>query len=361
MHYSHYDIEDFASDPAFRQWVLTPNPDLIFFWETWLADHSHKRTVIEAARMLVVTCHFMETDFSAVERENLLLKIEQKIREAAPSDEGLPKTFKHYETQYFQTDRRAGITTRKWQVKVAAVMIGILALSGIVIPLTQEKTSAPGRRVQHFEKNNAPGTYSLLLPDGSVAILNAHSTLLYPAEFDGNIREVRLSGEAFFEIVKNPEKPFVVRTSDITTRALGTSFNVSAYPQSTGTTVCLVSGKVEVESHETRSTPVMLAPGEAAQYDKSSGKIVKRAFSYLEEVAWKDGTLSFKNTPLREVFDQLELRYGVKIHCKEIPKKAKSISGGFTGVPLNQVLESIGFAVNFDFEIKGQDVYVKFK
>lgn len=195
------------------------------------------------------------------------------------------------------------------------------------------------------------------LNDGSVAILNANSSITYPREFSDTVRLVQMKGEVFFEVAKNKEKPFIVQTSKLNTTALGTSFNIQAYDD-TSQEVSLITGKVKVESFE-NDLIGYLNPGEAIQFNNGENR--KTIFDPLTKVLWTEGIIYFNKTSLSDCFKTLEQWYGVKIEIDggELNQKRK-VSGKFDNDYLTNVLNSISYAHQFKYEIHKERVHITF-
>lgn len=162
---------------------------------------------------------------------------------------------------------------------------------------------------------------SITLPDQSQIELNENSTLSYT--FDGNIRKVVLSGEAFFDVEKDPEHPFVIETGEVQTRVLGTSFNIRAYPDEAKVKVSVKTGRVEVRKVE--KTPqqenpaLVLLPGNTGVYANESATLEKAQDVATEDVdSWQQGTIAFPNgTALSEVIPAVEKFYNIQIDADE--------------------------------------------
>lgn len=155
----------------------------------------------------------------------------------------------------------------------------------------------------------------LELSDGSKVWLSPNSTLKYPDKFSGNSRMVALEGEAFFEVAHDASHPFIIQSGQVSTRVLGTSFNISAYQQNPDISVTLVTGKVAVALQKNnRLTEEILVPNQQATINKAAGKISKANFpnasDYLNR---RSGHFDYKGTPLPEVVKDLELQYQIKI------------------------------------------------
>ncbi|MDR3141419.1 MAG: FecR domain-containing protein [Tannerellaceae bacterium] len=150
----------------------------------------------------------------------------------------------------------------------------------------------------------------ITLPDGSTAWLNAGSTLLYPSSF-GKERKVQLTGEAYFDVVENPDKAFVVSAKFIDIKALGTQFNVKSYPEGEYVSTALVEGSVKVYKPDAASQGIVLSPNQQLFYE--NGQFRLTASMDKDELLWKDGIYSFKKERLDVIVKKLELYYDVEI------------------------------------------------
>ncbi|MEQ9468258.1 MAG: FecR domain-containing protein [Ekhidna sp.] len=174
------------------------------------------------------------------------------------------------------------------------------------------------------------------LNDGSMVTLNAQSELNYPATFSGETREVQLKGEAFFEVERNPEKPFIIRTSSVAVAVLGTSFTVRARESEKTATVVVASGSVEV-SH--RGDKIRLEVGEKGILDKESGRLFKLVNNDPNFLSWKTGKFTFANTPLSEVINVLDNAFTEKITLKEPSPTGCPVTVSFENQSLDSILE----------------------
>lgn len=159
------------------------------------------------------------------------------------------------------------------------------------------------------------GTKSFQLPDGSTVTLNRHSQLSYPETF-GKERLVKLDGEAYFEVSKNPEKPFRVQTKEVTISVLGTHFNVNAYSADSLVETTLLEGSVVVSAN-TGDKEVILKPNETAIYRKTNGMLAMHTDTDAEnEISWCNGILSFDDASMEEIARQLSHHFNVTIHIE---------------------------------------------
>ena len=153
---------------------------------------------------------------------------------------------------------------------------------------------------------------SLVLPDGTNVTLNAGTVLLYPERFNGKTRSVYLSGEAYFDVAKDREHPFIVKVNDFQVTALGTEFNVNAYPDASCVSATLVEGSVKVE-YDNLSSSAVLSPDQQFVYDRVSKSADLRTPDVYDVIAWRTGELVFSNSTLDQIFDSMELRFGYEI------------------------------------------------
>ena len=211
-----------------------------------------------------------------------------------------------------------------------------------------------------FTKTNVKGQKSTVtLLDGTTVRLNAESELLYPKEFTGNIREVVLKGEAFFNVTEDSERPFIVRTGDLATTVLGTSFNIRAY-ENEDITVTVATGKVQVATSSTaQASTALLTPRQQATYDPATGAIEKKEVVLDKYLAWKDGILLFDCEPFGEVVDMLERWYGVSITLENEGIRQCIVRGRHKDESLVNVLKTIGFALKIEYELTSEGVVIR--
>ncbi|MCK7556759.1 FecR domain-containing protein [Chitinophaga sedimenti] len=197
------------------------------------------------------------------------------------------------------------------------------------------------------------GSYQLTLPDGTQIWLNASSSITYPLNFNGQ-REVDITGEAYFEVAKDADHPFSVRSGDVKVQVLGTSFNINAYEDESVMKTTLLNGAIVVQS-QGGSSPV-LRPGQQARY--GGGNITVADNVNTEDVvAWKNGYFQFNEADMPTVMRQLEKWYDVEVVYEgEIPKR--SFGGGMQrSLPLTEVLKILE-ENNVAFRIDGRKIIV---
>lgn len=226
----------------------------------------------------------------------------------------------------------------EWAQRAAA----ILFIPLLTLFIWQNWKGDTGEVAEMMEVKTSPGmTTSLTLPDGTIVYLNSESSLSYPSHFNGDFRRVTLSGEAYFEVAKDPEKKFILSTTHQSQiEVLGTCFNVEAYEQNTEVITTLIEGKVDFMFEKDAGVKhVFLSPREKLVYDSETDKVHLYKTSGKSELAWKDGEVVLDNTPLEEALWMLEKRYSVKFVIKNEKLKNSSFTGTFTNQRLEKILE----------------------
>jgi len=159
--------------------------------------------------------------------------------------------------------------------------------------------------------NPAGQLKTVILPDGSKVFLNAATRISFPSKFTAANREVTLMGEAYFEVVHNPEKPFLIYTGKVRTQVLGTSFNVKAYANEPKITVAVVSGKVGVVAGHLSA---LLTPNQTVDYNAKDDKLLKSTIADASALkAWTEGQLIFRDQAFNEITRTLIRRYNTHI------------------------------------------------
>ena len=180
------------------------------------------------------------------------------------------------------------------------------------------------------------GNHEVTLPDGSKITLNVDSKLTFPKAFSDSLREVTLTGEAFFDITHNQKKPFIVNANKIKIKVLGTSFNVKSYNMDEKIETTLVTGKVELIKD--KETPVILSPSQKAVFYKSQNKLKIEKVNSSNVIAWRDGKLIFNNTSMTDVVADLERKYNVKFIINSPKLLAYEYTGTFDNLTIDEVL-----------------------
>ncbi|MCG8323414.1 MAG: DUF4974 domain-containing protein [Cytophagales bacterium] len=376
MHYEKYQVEDFVLDRSFREWVLGADGESAAFWERWISDHPHKRKLIVEAREIVLSVETDQISFpdcknqemwgavtKVMEEDSIVDHIlEERVEEGKSGTSPSALPYHLIKNDPSKTNKRGS----KYFRAAASVTI-IVGLSFGLYQLNRpEKVAGTSEQTQYIKRENPPGIKSVItLSDGTKVSLNATSRLEFPNAFKGEKRLVYLSGEAFFEVQKDPEKPFIVITNKIATTVIGTSFNIEAFPEDAQISISLVEGKVKVEAFDDegqykKTAETFLTPGEQVIY-KDGQALKKERFDREVVTAWKDGILNFKKADFEEIIDKLEKWYGVEFKVLNQNREDIRFSGTFQNETLKNVLEAISYSQKFTYHIEGENITIDFK
>lgn len=222
--------------------------------------------------------------------------------------------------------------------KVAAIaLLPLLCFS--VFLLLQSKEEVP---VCYMETRMTPGMIGwTVLPDGTKVWLNSSSYLRYPNTFSGETREVTLDGEAYFEVAGNAEKPFIVHSGNSFVKVLGTKFNMDAYSSNGFIATTLIEGVVEFfhpGGYDTSRT-IRIESDKQVYYDKKNNKSEVREAYVPKDIAWKNGQVVLKETPLSDILWILSKRFNVDFVVRNPAFYKYSFTGIFTNQQIERVLE----------------------
>lgn len=239
--------------------------------------------------------------------------------------------------------------------RVAAVLFfPVLILSAYLFLRQGEET------FHIVEVRSNPGVISTFeLPDGSKVWLNSGSTLKYPTNFKSNFRRVELRGQGYFEVTKNPDKPFIVQADPVySVEVLGTSFNVLAYEDEDIIETTLVEGSVILNIAQTDGKIISqkLKPNEKAAYKKTSNNLIIKTVNTDYDTAWRNSEIIFRNHPMDQVLKILSRHYNVKFEVKDPDVLNSIITARFKNEQLPQVMEYIKMASGIRYTITKPEI-----
>jgi len=392
-------------DERFCNYCLKRNNEDIRYWERWLEDHPEDRPGIERQRLLVM---LLEQATASGEMEQQYERLKQRIGMPGGAHKGVTRRLNSVIAKWsvaalliltagisYYEYRRAHPSLLGQNDNVDAIGPAVnqayLTLSdGARIDLgtaddgllaTQSGsavTKYTGGKLVYRSTGGNPvstvvpgfntlttpkgGLYKVVLPDGSLVYLNAASTLKYPATFT-NLRErvVELTGEAFFEISHDPGHPFMVKTPGQIITDMGTTFDVSAYPDERQTQTTLISGAVSVGPARPsirQPAAIELKPGQQASTDKEGIINSARADTSMA-LAWKNGEFVLRNTDIRTVMREVSRWYNIEV----VYGRGVDTSDGLNGkisrtIPLSRVLEKLTSTGFVHFRTEGRKVTV---
>ena len=357
--YNNYTVENFATDEMFRKWVLSSTPEICSFWKQWLRENPDKKVILYQARELVVAVNESYRDILSQE------KIDAEIAQIVHLAE---------KRKGPDTNSTRSFHFIAWRVAAVSVLTSCLAWLFYAKQIDTKPLLTKEAKAELIEKllvktNDSAFEITVLLSDNSVATLMKGSTLTYPAMFAGNERKVSLSGEAFFDISKNPEKPFLVFANETVTKVLGTSFRVRAFEKDNTVTVVVKTGKVSVYQmdeyenasllNDVKTAGVILNPNQQVIFIKNQNRLQKGVVSNPEMLSESSVSkeLLFEDKPVTEVLQTLENMYGIVIRYDQETMSNCVISAQFDEENLKQKMNAICQAIGASYEmVDGQIV-----
>lgn len=295
MHQKNYTLEDLILDPAFNKWVKNPIAEQGSVWLDWASLSIENKNLIEEAREIIF--ELSKDDDAPVQQE--LAELWARI---AASNEAFDRKK--------AKENKKSTFIKSWQ-SIAAALTAFLVLSALAFwVLTHD--------VQY---QTAYGeTKEIALPDGSVVILNANSSISYPSDWDASKpREVWLEGEAFFSVShKSNSQKFLVHTDDVDVQVLGTKFNVNT--RRGQTRVILNSGKVKLYLVKQQNKEIEMKPNELVDVSSVKSLVLKKPVKAAKYSAWVNKKLVFEETTLKEIAALLKENYdfNVKFSTSEL-------------------------------------------
>jgi len=339
-------IQDLVTNIEFRKFVLNPQQGDHVYWDRWKNESLENQLLFEEAAVLIKD--FYEP-LSAEEFQSEAIEFKRKI--------DVTNAEKNDIVSLYETRRS---TRNPWFLRIAASLIFLIAFalttiwyannySGDSRTLSDPTTTLIKKEVGRGQK------LTFMLPDGSKVKLNSESSIIFPEEFRKDVREVTVSGEAFFDVTHNKDWPFVVKSKNVWTKVLGTSFNIVSNPTDNIVDVALVEGIVEVTTIDKAS--VQLLPSEMARIDEEKTEVIVSHVDIEKITAWKDNRLIFEDASFDEIQCRLERWYNVKF----IYDKKPVFEGGYTVDVTDENLKSVldGISANkFEFVRKGNKILI---
>jgi len=350
-------IEDFLADDSFKAWVLTgSDPD---HWEAWSVEHPQRAAVVEDARNLWLAMQVPDTRPTQEETAVALQNTWQKIWQAEDV-----AVVPHW---------------RRWRSAAAVLLVGCgLSMAWY---LYNDSSATPGITYTDLVKeatdpmlertNETDRPQLITLSDGSSVLLQPESRLSFPAKFSGSKRTVYLSGEAFFEISKNPEQPFLVYANELVTKVVGTSFRVKAFSNQRDIEVVVRTGKVNVSSSQgsisgSDKGDVLLLPNQGVRFSRESlafekindltqEKQISQKLSNIERLSFE-----FSDVPVAQIFRTIEQAYLVEVDFPEEKLKNCYLTTSLSDEPLPEKLKIIcsSLGPNAQYVIEGDKITV---
>lgn len=392
--YRDYTAVDFLNDESFMRWLKNPTQEATVFWNGFLKKYPFKKTEIKEATLVFNLFYSREDKLGMMEQYELWNRIQSEA-----------KTKKR--TLFFEALKYAAIvvfvfisgavsyylyqnSVRQYQFQLAESPITakdeamIVLADGSTVSLEKQMSqiaySKNGEQliVNNDTINQRYGTEKeminkviipygkksmIILSDGTKVWLNAGSQLVYPSTFLSKNRQVMLIGEAFFDVAKKPENPFIVRAADMSVQVLGTRFDICAYPEDKTIQTVLQEGKVILQYSGKgilkRDYSIEMRPNQMVVMDKTSGEAKTQIVDVSKYVSWKDGMLEFEKVDLVRALKQVERYYNIKIHLADPMIGSYKLSGklDLKDVP-EEVLNVIKLTVPIDWQKKSNGDFI---
>lgn len=273
--------------------------------------------------------------------EGMEQRVVANILEAAPSSRDIVT---------MPVSRKIG----KQYLRYAAAIILLLTTSATLFLLKKTTkatmvsfTAKPGHR-QYVQ-----------LPDGSAVYLNAGSSIQYPRSFEGKERNITLSGEAFFDVVRNERQPFVVRSGDMLTTVLGTTFNIKAYPGESGISIAVKTGKVSVATSQPSQPSIYLTSGQQAIYGRDTRLFTLERTDTATISSWRENKLVFEDASLEEICRTLGRQYNVRFTTASPALLGDTYSVTFNQLTLSESLEKLTLLGDLRFLQKDSTITIQ--
>jgi transmembrane sensor len=356
-----FDITDLVMDEDFARWVYEQRPEDDAAWQAWLTKNPDKHLMVAEARSILQSIYIAPPVIPAQEIQNETARLLQTIHQqplAIPA-------------------KVARMRSRIWYIAaailVACIMGTLFFFTNLRIekePFTWEKMTASRQLIEQVNTSDKPVT--IALPDGSSLALSPGSRIGYANHFDSSAnRDVYLSGEAFFEVTKNPDRPFRVFANEIVTKVLGTSFTVRSFENDTTIQVIVRTGKVTVYSQAVTNTrrsatdhkpgEVILTPNQQLVYEKAGHKFQKVLLDdpllIVSRVA--EQKMEYEDASLMNVFNALSKAYGISIvYDSELLEKC-TVTADLKNETFYHKLDLICTAIGASYEVIDGQVVIQ--
>lgn len=348
LKYRSFNIDEFARDERFREWVIERDPSAEKFWTAWLAQNPDRADKIQVARAFLLALEEENTALSA----NALSQVADDILEQrpAPIRSLWPRLAFRIAASVLIVLGLGYAGTIVWKRSDHDVLSTLRQINPLLVE---------GALQRH---NSSDRVESIRLEDGSIVQLYPNSSLRYPAHFASSSRDVYLKGKAFFKVTRNPKRPFWVYTNTVSTQVLGTSFLVSAFENAAQAKVEVKSGRVSVyrlsdvekarQEERNERVGVILTPNQQVAYNHADGRLVKTVVPSPETLQPVGAdAFVFEATPIADVFAQLEETYGLTVIYDPATMNSCYVTANLSDEPLFAKLKLICTVTRSTYEL----------
>ncbi len=324
-------------DSVWRQLNTVSNPPKVVLW---------KRIAAAAAILLVVTISWL------LYQHNLSIPINQ----TAVDNKIVPGGNRAFLTLSNGKKLSLADAGNGTLANDAGVVIS-QSVDGQLLYTVSDNYLGSGKLSDQYNAIETPrgGQFQVILPDGTHVWLNAASVLKYPVRFSKTERTVELVGEAYFEVAKDPAKPFILQTLDQKISVLGTHFNVNSYPEDKLHKTTLLEGAIRVSSNN-GDQPLLLKSGQ--EYESGHGKAKVRQVDTQESVAWKNGEFVFTDESLESIMNKIARWYNVNVSYEQVDPATRFGGAVSRFSDISKVLEKLELTGEVRFRINGRRIIV---
>jgi transmembrane sensor len=359
-------LQQLLADPGFIQWARGEKPEDDTIWKEWAGQDEERAKLLEKARELV---NAVNSENQELTDEHIEHKINQALR-IAKQKELLKKT------RYFTSIRP--LFTSGWNVAASLLIVFGLGFALFRIYKNNKQKLAPAVAVSREKRetmtevvNQGRSLKYVQLPDGSSVVLHKNSSVKYPKQFAASKREVYLTGEAFFEVTKNPEQPFFVYANELVAKVHGTSFSVKAGADDEQVIVAVKTGKVSVFTQkdakakqytdDKQLAALMLTPNQQATFERNHDRLFRTTLStaILLNIPIENQAFTYSETPAEAVFTALSKAYGVDIEFNKEIMSQCSITATLGDEPLENKLKWICTILEAEYEITPEKITIR--
>lgn len=374
-------IDDLLASELFRKWIIEKDEAAAIFWSQWIEKNPARLEWVAAAKAIIETLTENNHQLTDHEVNREADNIQQKILSLNP------EIYQHEEPGYLETYNDDGKEQGSKGIPffrtryIVGIAASLLMIAGVYLYYSGKPRPLPANNAykaflqetkhKSFEyNNNSDSEQHIVLSDGSEVLLEKNSRLTYATNFSSGKREVYLEGNAFFNITRNPVRPFIVYTQTIVTKVLGTSFYVKAMNDAEIASVVVKTGKVSVfkrenfTSTDARSATLkgmVVTPNQQVVYDIPNEQMNKSLVEKPVIATQSTYSFDFDDTPATEVFNRLQVAYGVPILIDEEVLGSCTISASLGNEPFYEKLRIICKIINATYEVIDGTVIINTK
>ena len=261
-----------------------------------------------------------------------------------------------------KTGRKIAARRRRRRIGIAAAAVSaaVVLLAALFVATSPKSTDANADEIAYrTERGEQKG---ITLPDGSVVTLNAESRLSYIFDDARNLRLVFLTGEAFFDVVRDTLNPFIVRTDHVNARVLGTKFNMCAYPTDRMVETTIIEGRVALSLSGSGEEPVEVVANDRATFVKGSSSFRLDRIDASLSAQWMSGALVFRESYLGDIAGRLERYYDVTVTLADMELYPMVYTATFDkDTPIADILELLAFTSPIEYTVDGKQIEIKLK